>query len=396
MALPKLLFYTHGLVDGGAERLWSCLASALKQRGYQVTFAVDFVAPDNAANLDPTIPLTVLGRNHALATVRLARLLRAQRPDIALSAVGGSNLKLMTALGMARVATRSILTFHGSVEPSSGLLAYLSYRGLPLLSRRAGRTVAVSEGLGHELVSKWHADPAHTSVILNPVFFPKSAPVPTRTALAARPDVVLAAGRLSPEKDFTTLIRAFALMKRSGAKLVILGKGPERARLEAEVRRLGLEESISMPGYCAEPWLHYQRAKCLVSSSTSELFGNTIVEAMAYGLPVVATACIGPSEIIKDPAHGKLVAIGDVVALAEAIGAALDNPGDPKARRQRADQFSFDARVPAYEDLITDVMAGHGSQRGPQRGRLSQACQKSALTLAVASEHHEFDILNHL
>ena len=77
MGLPKLLFYTHGLVDGGAERLWSCLASALKTRGYEVAFAVDFIAHDNAANLDSTIPLTVLGRNHAVAIVRLAKLLRS-------------------------------------------------------------------------------------------------------------------------------------------------------------------------------------------------------------------------------------------------------------------------------------------------------------------------------
>ena len=387
MALPKLLFYTHGLVDGGAERLWSCLASAFKQRGYDVTFAVDFDAPDNAANLDPAIPVTVLGRNHALATKRLAEMLRAEKPDVALSAVGAANLKLMTALGLARSTARSIITFHGSVEPSSGLLAYLSYRGLPVLSRRAGRTVAVSEGLGAELVTKWRSDPGRTSVIINPVYFPKTAPVPSHEELGSRPDVILAAGRMSPEKDFVTLIQAFAHLNRPGAELIILGKGPDRAKIEAEVRRLGLEKTVSMPGYCTEPWLHYQRAKCLVSSSKSELFGNTIVEAMAYGLPVVATACVGPQEIIRNSAHGSLVPIANPIALAKAMGEALDNPGDPQARRARADQFSFEARVPAYEALITDVLAG----QGPQRGRLSQVWQHSMLRLAAKSEHHEFD-----
>ena len=126
-----------------------------------------------------------------------------------------------------------------------------------------------------------------------------------------------------------------------------------------------------------------------MSSSTSELFGNTLVEAMAYGLPVVATACAGPSEIIRDPAHGQLVTIGDTAALASAMGRALDNPGDPEIRRQRADQFSFDARVPAYEALITDVLAG----QGPQRGRHTQALQNSAITFAATSGSHEFDIL---
>lgn len=379
MVLPKLLFYTHGLVDGGAERLWSCLASALKSRGYDVAFAVDFIADDNAANLDPSIPLTVLGRNHAVAVARLAKLLRTYQPAVALSAVGGSNLKLMAAITLARSDARSILTFHGSVEPSSGLLAYLSYRGLPYLSRRANRTIAVSEGLGRELVSKWRADRARTSVILNPVYFPKSARCPSRAGLAARPDIVLAAGRLSAEKDFITLIRAFALLNRAKAQLIILGKGQERSRLEAEVKRLGLQKQVFLPGYSAEPWSHYERAKCLVSSSASELFGNTIVEAMAYGLPVVATACVGPKEIITDLRQGRIVPIGDVPALAAAIGAVLDDPGDPQARRQRAEQFSFDARVPVYEALIADLLSDHG----PQHGRLSQQKQTSVFSFAA-------------
>ena len=390
MAHPKLLFYTHGLVDGGAERLWSCLASALKARGHEVIFAVDFEAPDNAANLDPSIPVTVLGRNNALATKRLAELLRAENPDVALSAMGAANLKLVTALGLARSSTKSIITFHGAIEPDSGLLAYMCYKSLPMLSRRAGRTVAVSEGLGAELVNKWRSDPGRTSVILNPVYFPKTAPVPSRAELAARPDVILAAGRMSPEKDFTTLIRAFAQLNRPGAELIILGKGPDRPRLEAEIRRLGLETSVSMPGYCAEPWRHYEQAKCLVSSSKSELFGNTIVEAMAYGLPVVATACSGPQEIIQNAAQGSLVPIGNVAALARAMGTALDDPGDPRARRERADQFSFDARVPAYEALINDVLAG----QGPPHGRLSQAWQHSMLCVSEIGRHREFDILN--
>ena len=389
MSLPKLLFYTHGLIDGGAERLWSCLASAFKARGYDVKFAVDFESQDNAHNLDPAIPVTVLGRNHALATQRLAKLLRHERPDVALSAVGGSNLKLMTDLGLAQVATRPIITFHGSVEPSSGLLAYLSYKSLPLLSRRAGQTVAVSKGLGAELVSKWHADPARTSVILNPVYFPDNAPVPSRAALAARPDIILAAGRLSPEKDFTTLLRAFALLNRPGARLVLLGKGSDRQKLESEVQRLGLADAVSMPGYCAEPWLHYQRAKCLVSSSKSELFGNTLVEAMAFGLPVVATACAGPKEIIRDAAHGQLVPIGDAGALAAAMAAALDDPGEPQVRRARAEEFSLAARVPAYEALISAVLAG----QGPQQGRLNQVLQDSAMSCAALGGNHEFDIL---
>ena len=118
---------------------------------------------------------------------------------------------------------------------------------------------------------------------------------------------------------------------------MILGKGPERERLEAEVRRLGLEGRVDMPGYAAEPWDAYAKAKCFVLSSQSEQFGNVIVEALAYGLPVVSTAAVGPKEILDGGKFGRLVPIGDDAALAAAINDALDDPGDPAKRRARAD-----------------------------------------------------------
>ncbi len=357
MPLPKLLFYTHALVDGGAERLWSCLATAFKHRGYEVLFAVDYDAKENAANLDSSIPLTVLGRNHAKSVAQLIKLLSSTRPDVVLSAVGGSNIKMMTALAASRSSAGSILTYHGSVEPGSGWMAYFSFKSLPVLSRRASRIVAVSEGLGQTLIQNWRAKASQVDVILNPVYFPDTAPVPSRSELAARDDVVLAVGRMSPEKDFTTLIRAFAKVRRQTAKLVILGKGPEREKLENEVLRLGLQDRVAMPGYSVEPWSYYAAAKCLVSPSQSELFGNAIVEAMAFGLPVVATACVGPKEIICSSAHGTIIPIGDSDAMARAIEATLDDPGDPVPRRARADEFSFAARVPIYETLILDILA---------------------------------------
>jgi glycosyltransferase involved in cell wall biosynthesis len=358
MALPKLLFYTHALVDGGAERLWSCLATALKHRGYDVSFTVDYDAKENAANLDASIPLTILGRNHGRSVRNLSQLLRATEPDVVLSAVGGSNFKMMTALALSRVRARSIMTYHGSVEPHSGWMAYFSFKSLPIISRHASRIVAVSEGLGEHLVDQWRAKPSKVDVILNPVYFPDNAPVPSASELAARDNVVLAVGRMSPEKDFTTLIRAFAQVRTANARLIILGKGPEREKLETEVLQLGLQDRVAMPGYSVEPWSHYMAAKCLVSPSQSELFGNAIVEAMAFGLPVVATSCVGPREIIRAQTHGTLVPIGDSTAMARAIEVALENPGDPAPRRVRADEFSFAARVPIYETLIEDVLFG--------------------------------------
>ena len=113
-ALPKLMFYTHGLVDGGAERLWACLATSFHERGYPVVFVQDFEADDNRHNLATAIPVHTLGRNHLTATRRLIEILKAEGPDVALAGVGGSNTKLMAALhgsGCRRVPSARPLPF---------------------------------------------------------------------------------------------------------------------------------------------------------------------------------------------------------------------------------------------------------------------------------------------
>jgi len=354
---PKLMFYTHGLVDGGGERLWACLATAFHQRGYPVIFVQDFEATENRHNLDPAIPVFTLGRGHLRAVRRLTQLLNDQRPDVALSGIGASNTKLMTALSFADVPTQAILTYHGFNEWKTGLLSLATYAGLPRLSRMAARTVAVSSGLREQLVQRWGAADANTVCIHNPVFFPQSAAVPSADELASRDDVILAVGRFVVEKDFMTLVRAFARLDRPSARLVILGKGPLEGKLRAEIQRLRISDRVELPGYSNEPWSYYARAKCFVSSSNSEPFGNVVVEGMAYGLPVVATACDGPQEILQHGIHGRIVSIGDHVQLAHAIADTLDNPGDPAKRRARADEFSFAVRVPAYQNLIAEVLA---------------------------------------
>lgn len=372
MPTAKILCYTHGLVDGGAERLWACLASAFKERGYDVVFVQDFEANDNRANLHADIPLITLGKGHLRATRRLAQVLRDEQPDIALSAVGGSNTKLLAAIAMSGVATKAVISYHGYNEWKTGWLSWFTYLALPLLSRTASRTIAVSEGLRDELLRRWRANPDKTVTIHNPVFFPAGIATPSADEIARRDPVVLAVGRMVPEKDFKTLIRAFRRVRTPGARLVILGKGPQRAMLEREVKRLGLETRVAMPGYSQEPWKAYSSAKVFALSSVSEPFGNVVVEAMAYGLPVVATACSGPLEILKHGRFGRIVSLADEVQLAQAIDDALADPGNPDLRRQRADAFSFDVRVPAYTALFDEVLAER-----------SQAARKPTNTLAA-------------
>jgi glycosyltransferase involved in cell wall biosynthesis len=350
----RLLFYTHGLVGGGAERVWAMLAAGFAGRGDEVRFAVDFEASENRALLPPDMPVTVLGRGHAGAVRRLAHLIDELRPDVALSAVGASNGKLLLARALARAKPAVVISVHGRMPAEPRPLGRATLGAVALLSRWAERTVAVSEDLRAHLVARWRADPSRTVAVPNPVVLPDAAAVPSAAELAARDDVILALGRLAPEKGFDVLIEALAL---APGRLVLLGDGPERPRLEAQAKRLGLGARVEFRGYVAEPWPAFEEAKTLAVPSRSEAFGNVVVEGLAHGLAVVATDCGGPREILEGGRHGRLVPVGDAPALAEALRAALAAPGDPAPRYWRAEAFGLKAALDAYDRVIEAARA---------------------------------------
>jgi len=166
--------------------------------------------------------------------------------------------------------------------------------------------------------------------------------------------VLLGVGRLVMQKDFPTLIQAFALVRqRCPARLTILGEGEKRPQLEALVRELGLEAEVSLPGFVQNPYAYMARSAVFVLSSAWEGFGNVVAEAMAVGTSVVSTDCqSGPAEILEGGRYGKLVSVGDVAALAEAILATLSQPTDPEVLRQRSRAFSVDLVVDQYLEVL--------------------------------------------
>ena len=357
----RLLFYTHGLVDGGAERVWALLASHFARSGDHVIFAVDFAAQDNAAFLAPEVQLRVLGGGgHGRHIARLAKLLARERPDCALSAVAGSNLKLVLARLLAGLKLPVVLSYHGVHEYRTGLMSRLTYFSQPVISRTTAATVCVSDGLCAYMKRVWRSAPARTVRIHNPVFLPERVPAFGAAELAGRPALILAVGRLVADKNFALLVRAMARPELQEARLVILGEGEERGALEALVKQLGLESRVELPGHADDPWPWYEKARCLALSSDSESFGNVVVEALAFGLPVVATACAGPEEILSGPELGRIVPRDDERALAAALARTLAAPGDPEPRQARARDFSLAAGCGQYEALLRRVMPSSG------------------------------------
>ncbi len=356
MTPRKLLFYTHALAGGGAERVFAALASGMAARGHEVLFAVDFEAEENRPYLSPDVRLFVLGRNHARAVTGLARLLRREKPDVTLSALSISNLKHVLAALLTGRLGRAILSYHGYWVSEPQFLSRVSYALTPFLTWLAARTVCVSAGLKTYLIFHFASVPGRTVMIYNPVLTGPLPPASTARELLSRPPVLLASGRMVSYKNLPLLIRAFARMNRTDAELLILGDGPERPAIEAEINRQHVADRVKLLGYIAEPWEIYAHARCFVLSSDSEAFGLVVVEALANGLSVVSTNCDGPREILDRGRYGWLVPAGDEKALAVALDAALDDPSDPRPRIERAKSFSLDKALAAYEALIEEVL----------------------------------------
>ena len=355
--LRKLLLYTHGMTGGGAERVWALLASGLAGRGHEVIMAVDFEAGENRGLVAPGVRLVTLGGNHLFSQWRLIKLIRDENPEVTLSALGVSNLKHFIAALALRRWKRAVITLHGYLHSEPRLLSRLGNLMTPFSSRVLAASVAVSRGLRNAVVRKWRASPKRTEFIYNPVVVEHGNAGLTIADLKARPPLFLSVGRFVDYKDFPVLISAFASLANRQARLVILGDGPERQKLQGMVERLGLSGRVSMPGYIKEPWSFYDKARCFVLPSRSESFGNVVIEAMAHGLPVVSTRCHGPVELLENGRFGELVPIGDSMALAAAMTRALADPGDPAPRIARAREFSTEIALDAYEGLIERVIA---------------------------------------
>jgi glycosyltransferase involved in cell wall biosynthesis len=357
MTPRKLLFYTHALAGGGAERVFASLASSMAALGHEVLFAVDFEAEENKSFLDPNIRFFVLGRNHARAVIELARLLRAEKPDVSLSALCISNMKHVLAAIFAGRLERSILSYHGYWVSEPQFLSRVSYTSTPILTRLAARTVCVSAGLKTYLKIHFGASPSRTVLIYNPVLTGPLTPAGSAKELMARKPIILASGRMVSYKNLPLLIRAFARMTNRNAELLILGQGPEQANIEAEIQKQQVGDRVKLLGYVAEPWPVYAQARCFALSSDSEAFGLVVAEALANGLSVVSTNCDGPREILDRGRYGWLVPPGDEKQLSIALDAALDNPGEPAARIEQAKNFSIERAAAAYEALIEEVLA---------------------------------------
>lgn len=319
--------------------------------------------PSSARRFAPALlsanPPWVLGRVPALE-----HYLRRERPDAMLSGLNYSNLAALWARKLAGGSTRLVVSEHNTLSVQVANDPRRRERALPKLVRHfypwADALVAVSEGVADDLAQVSGFERARVRVIYNPVVAPEieklaREPAPHPWFEPDAPPVVLGAGKLKPQKDFPTLLRAFARVRAvRSIRLVVLGQGPERRRLETLARELGVERDVALLGFVKNPFAFMARSSAFVLSSAWEGLANVVIEAMACGCPVVSTDCpSGPAEILERGRYGPLVRVGDDAALARAIERTLDTPTPPDRLRARAADFSVDRSADEYLRVLS-------------------------------------------
>lgn len=393
--------FFSSLAGGGIERMMLATAAALKERGYEVDVVVAEASGPLAGFLPEGVRLLELQRGptwlarrrilqaepptaqRLLASSLLAlklpnrlpylpsliRYFREQRPKAVFTAGLSANLLALWARDLAGSSARLVASQR---NPMSCVMTTWTWkrRVFPALIRRkylaADSLVAVSQGVADDLASHFGIPRDRITVVHNPVVSRNlkrkaSSEIDHPWFVAGAPPVVLATGRLDGTKDYPTLIRAFARVRRGReARLMILGAGKdagETARSGAELMglaaELGVSRDVALPGFVPNPFPYMARAAVFVLSSRWEGFGNALVEAMACGCPVVSTDCpSGPAEILDHGRYGPLVPVGDDAAMASAILEILDVPPPAEKLRARAALFSVDRAVDQYLDLL--------------------------------------------
>ncbi len=381
MSQPHVSLFFRALQGGGAERIIANLARGLAERGYGVDLVLTRAEGIYLADLPPRVRVIALQEipplyggfqsHHSSSSLgnllRLGHYLQQERPLVLLGATHFINEVAIVAKHLARVPTKVWVAEHTTLSLESQGVEQTSSRYAPTTARWlypwADGIIAVSQGVAQDLATLIHLPPSRIQVIYNPVLTPElyaaAQAGPHHPWLAQGQDppvpVILGVGRFVAQKDFATLIRAVAQVRqRRSARLILMGGGRQQAALQALAHDLGIAQDVAILDFVANPYALMARSAVFVQSSRWEGLPTVLIEALALGLPIVATDCpSGAREILRDGRYGTLVPIGRADAMARAIEAALGWQGAaPALPESWLQQFQLETAVQRYSEVL--------------------------------------------
>ncbi len=364
-AETKVALFLPSLSGGGAERAMLNLAQGLAERGCAVDLVLARAQGPYLKEVREPIRLVDLKASRVLASLpAFVRYLRREQPEALISALNYANVVAVWARRLAGVPSRVLINEQNTMSRSAPSSPRRRQRMVPYLAKLfypwADYVIGNSRGVAVDLKRVTGLPAARIKILYNPVVTPDvrqkaSAPLSHPWLEAGQPPVVLAVGRLTKQKDFPSLLRAFARVRKTRpARLMILGEGVDRPALEALVKQLGLENDVAMPGFVENPYAYMSRASLYVLSSRWEGLPTVLIEALYCGPPIVATDCpSGAREILADGQHGSLVPVGDVTALTQAIEAGLAGK-TPHPSEESWQPYSVETVVDQYIGLLSN------------------------------------------
>jgi glycosyltransferase involved in cell wall biosynthesis len=357
----RIAFFLTRLDGGGAERAMVNLMGGMVARGVAVDLVLVRAIGPGLAWVPPGVRVVDLNcRRHLSSVGPFVQYLRRERPRALVSALTHSNLYALVTRRLARLHMPVVVVeqndFGEEVRFATGVRPRFIYPlMIPLLYRDAEAIIVVSQGAADSFRSMFGDLGTPLRVIHNPIVVPAlfvqgRERVEHPWFAAGEPPVLLAVGRLVPQKDFGTLIRAFGLVRRQRqARLLILGEGTERPALEQLVAESECGADVQLPGFVMNPYAYMAAARGVVLSSRYEGLPSVLIEALALGTQVASTDCpSGPREILQGGRWGRLTPVGDVPRLAEAMIALLDGPAEERPTPEDLAPYGVEAAVEQY------------------------------------------------
>ncbi len=292
------------------------LANGLLRRGYSVDVVLVQAKGDFLAELIDGVRVVDLRAGRVVRAVpRLAAYFHRECPRVLVSALDHANAAAIVANWLSLTKTPVVTAVHAprrnTAQYGNGIAGKLRRFAVNWMYRRATTIVCVSHGVAEDIIGGAGVSRQRVRVIYNPVIHPRiyesaRQPVQDEWFAPGTCKSLLAVGRLTPQKDLPTLLRALQIVRQNDdVRLTILGEGPERERLESLVKELGLESCVRMPGVARNPYAYMARADVFVLPSAWEALPTVLIEALALGARVVATDCIsGPREILHGGRYG--------------------------------------------------------------------------------------------
>lgn len=375
---PQLSVFIPSFGEGGVDRMLVNIASGIARQGGRVDFITTHDAP-YLGELDPRVRrIRFRATDDSGLATELERYVLAHTPQVLMSAKGRDDrIAIRVRQRQPACRTRFVIRVGTAVAGRSRAKVWLPWQRrrarlrLAALIAGADGILANGQAVADELAREAGYPRERIAIVPNPTVTERLyrlAGEPTGHPWLDAPavPVILGIGGLRQQKDFSTLIRAFARVRSEReCRLVILGDGRQRRRLRRLAQRLRVQQDVDLAGFTPNPYAYLARSSLFVLSSLWEGLPNVLIEALAVGTPVVATDAPGAAaEILEGGRYGPLVPPRDHRAMAQAMTGVLDDPLPAAYLRQAAQRYTLDTATRAYLQALK-ISADPGQAASP-------------------------------